>query len=115
MKTINVTDVLESRIAVSPQKGTMILSKLSESIRDNEVVELDFEGVKDLTTAFLNVAIGDLYKEFSSEQLTNCLILKNINDLDSYLIKEVIHRVRNKEQKETASFSDILVEELGDE
>ena len=46
-------------------------------------------GVDMLTTAFLNVVIGDLYKDYSSEKLKSMLILVNYTEPTAKRIKKV--------------------------
>lgn len=97
---IKVIDVIESNIAVSASKGELLLKELSEAIESSTNVELDFKGITDLTTAFLNVAIGHLYKKFSSEELNEKLRISNLDSIDLYLVKQVIDRVKKNEKEE---------------
>ena len=60
-----------------------------DSLAKNEDVTLDFENVTFLTTAFLNVVIGTLYKDYNSEQLQSKLHVQNINDETAARIKKV--------------------------
>ena len=42
-----------------------------------------------LTTAFLNVVIGDLYKDYSSEKLKSMLVLVNYSEQTAKRLKKV--------------------------
>ena len=69
---------------------------------------LDFSNVDIMTTAFLNNAIGKLYKTFDKQQLNKLISMQNISDSDLILIKKVIERAK-------LTFTDELKEEFGDE
>lgn len=97
---VKVIEVIGSNIAVSASKGELLLKELSGAIKNSTNVELDFKGITDLTTAFLNVAIGHLYKNFSSNQLNEKLRITNLDSLDMYLVKQVIDRVKKNEKEE---------------
>ena len=69
---------------------------------------LDFDGVDLTTTAFLNTAIGTLYREFDKDTLNKFISMKNISNSDLTLVKTVIERAK-------LTFTDELKEEFGDE
>lgn len=96
---IDIKEVLGSSRAVSAEKGLIVYEKIFNEIDNGKVVELDFTNVTDLTTAFLNVAIGHLYNNFKPEQLNLQLRLINYSSLDGYLIKKVIQRVKMKNKE----------------
>jgi len=106
-------DVIGSNIAVSAVKGEVLFNDLSAALNSNDTVELDFMGITDLTTAFLNVAIGHLYKEFSSEELNVKLKISNLDDLDKYLLMQVVERVKMNQQEEE-DFRKLINEVLDD-
>lgn len=89
MKTIDVNSMISLQQGVTPDEGKPICDKIKDYFNQGEVVELNFAGVKLMTTAFLNVAIGDLYGEFSSEVLKEKLKIVNISDDDARRIKKV--------------------------
>lgn len=94
MNNVQVKDIIQTKIAVSPEKGEILFNYLFKQISNNICVYLSFRGIEDLTTAFLNKAIGNLYNHFSSETLNQCLKITEIDDLDKYLLKKVISRAK---------------------
>lgn len=74
---------------ITSEEGEPIYKKIVDSFLKNEDVTLDFKGVTFLTTAFLNVVIGTLYKDYTSEQLQMKLHVQNINDETIARIKKV--------------------------
>lgn len=108
---VNIAQTIESTKAVSADKGKIVYSVVKQRILNSEEVSLDFYGLTDLTTAFLNVAIGHLYNDFSSEVLNGKLKLINTTSLDNYLIKKVIKVVKMKGKE---NFNEKLKEEFND-
>ena len=87
--TIKLNDYLTLNSGVTPEEGTPVYNSIIEAFKKGEVVILDFEGVDMLTTAFLNVVIGDLYKDYSSEKLKSMLVLVNYSEQTAKRIKKV--------------------------
>ncbi|MBE6311452.1 MAG: DUF4325 domain-containing protein [Bacteroidales bacterium] len=89
MTTILITDFVTLNQGVTPDEGTPIYERIVESLNQGECVCLDFTGITLMTTAFLNVVIGTLYKDYKSEQLKDLLSFKGLNDDIAIRIKKV--------------------------
>ena len=76
-KVINVSAVLDSPSALTQEQGKKVYKLVSEAIKNSDNVVLDFDGVESMISPFLNNAIGKLYGEFSSDELSSSLKLKN--------------------------------------
>lgn len=70
---IRIVDIVDSSVAVSTEKAQRVYKLLARKLRAREAVELSFEGVDAVITAFLNTAIGQLYKEFSDKEIRTYL------------------------------------------
>lgn len=108
MKNIKIVDIIKSEFAVSPEDGDIIYNLASENIKNNDLICIDFSGVDITTTAFLNNAIGTLYKEFDTDILNKFITMSNISDSDLALVKKVIDRAK-------LTFTDEALDKLGDE
>ena len=97
---IEVTDVINSNIAISVKTGKVLFEHIFPILEKHQGIVLDFKGVTDLTTAFLNYAIGKLYQSFSSDELNNLITFENLSNLDSFLIQQVIERVKLQQENE---------------
>ena len=86
---IKLNNYLTLNSGVTPEEGTTVYNSIIEAFKKGEMVTLDFEGVDMLTTAFLNVVIGDLYKDYSSEKLKSMLFLVNYSEPTAKRIKKV--------------------------
>ena len=58
---IRVRDFLNNSMAVSTDKAELIFNKCRKAIENGENIEFNFEDIKLVITAFLNIAIGKLY------------------------------------------------------
>lgn len=114
MVEVYVKDIINSKIAISPEKGELLFGYLFKQIRKNNSINLSFDGIEDLTTAFLNKAIGNLYNHFSSEVLNKNLSIKDLDDLDKYLLNKVISRAKidiNTDSQFTSEIDEVLENE----
>lgn len=93
-QTLKVMEVIGGDTAVSTDDGQLIFDLLKPVIEADKTVNLDFEGIQMMTTAFLNAAIGQLYSVFKGEQLNQHLKLVNVAFDDKILFKKVIERAK---------------------
>lgn len=77
---LNVREVLGSPSALSREQGEQIYNKIFPVLIEGGNVTLDFGEIESVITPFLNVAIGKLYSDLSSEQLNNQLHIINPPD-----------------------------------
>ena len=81
-----IKDIIGSDIASDNEQGDLIFDEIVSGVDNHEKqIFLDFSDLKLITTAFLNNAIGKLYKKYSMQELKGLLKLKNIknkNDLE---------------------------------
>ena len=96
MKHLVIKDIINSELAVSTENGNKVFKIVDDCLQQNEKVELDFEGITVMITAFLNAAIGSLYskKEYTGDFLNEHLKLENVEKEDRILFKEVIQRAK---------------------
>ena len=111
---LNIFQVVGSEIAVSSEDGNEVFEKIKAALQHDKTVILDFKNLKIMTTAFLNSAIGQLYRIFTSEQLQKRIKIENIEDSDKLLLKTVTVRAKeyfaNKEKMDS-----IIKSTIGDE
>jgi len=108
-----VKEIIETNVAISAKKGELLYTTLKQILCSNPRVTVDFEGITDLTTAFLNVGIGHLYNNFSSNELNRKLEIVNLDELDKYLLAQVIDRVKLN-QKRDSEFEALIREVMDD-
>lgn len=98
MQTIYVEKEIKTPLAVTSAKAKYIQKLLLKAVDDEERVEVDFSNINTLTTAFLNVAIGDLYAKYDSDTLNKFIIIngKSLTALQREKVKLVMQNAKNK-------------------
>lgn len=91
--TININELLNSDSALTPKVGDLVFDRIAESIKNNNTTVVNFKGIKYMTTAFLNAAIGQLYSRFDSEVLNKFLKI-NISESDLPLLSRVLKNAK---------------------
>lgn len=91
---IKISDYTTMNMAVSSSDGDRVYQLIHPQLADGKSVIVDFAGIELLTTAFLNIAIGQLYKDFDPMEISEKLKLENVSDLDLPLFKKVIDRAK---------------------
>lgn len=87
--SIKLNDYITCKKGVTPDEGEPIYSQIISSFKEGDNVILDFGDVEMMTTAFLNVVIGNLYKDYTSEQLKSMLSFANLTESIAVRIKRV--------------------------
>lgn len=76
-----IKDIIGSNIASDNEQGDLIFDQIVSGVDNHEKqIFLDFSDLKLITTAFLNNAIGKLYKKYSTQELKGLLKVKNIKN-----------------------------------
>lgn len=86
----SVYQIVGSDICVEADDGKKVYDVISEFIKQKKPFVLSFLNVNMLTSAFLNTAIGLLYKDFSEEDIKNYLSVDDIDSTDAVLLKRVV-------------------------
>lgn len=66
---LNVYSIINSPYCVDAADGEKIYELLFKSISEKKHVTLSFKGIELVITAFLNTAVGQLYRDFSDETI----------------------------------------------
>ncbi len=112
---VKITDIVGSPICINPEDGRKVFQVIVKALRAKQKVTVSLRDIEDLTSRFLNSAIGQLYNEFSEEEVKAKLEVANDgpNQDDLALLKRVVERAKeffkNPEPFEKAS-----LEVLGD-
>ncbi len=77
-------------ICVTLEDGQKVYSRIYPELEKKRQVELDFYGVNIFASPFFNSAIGQLFREFTKEDLKGLLIIRNLNPTGNNVLKKVI-------------------------
>jgi hypothetical protein len=92
--TINIINVVGDSYCIEAEDGEKVFALISRVIADDKKVILSFLNVEMLTTAFLNTAIGQLYRDFSEEKIKNFLSVKDMTQNGLNALKRVVETAK---------------------
>ncbi|MDD1777872.1 MAG: STAS-like domain-containing protein [Candidatus Helarchaeota archaeon] len=93
--TISITSVIGSNLCIASDDGEKVHKLIADAIKRGDKVRLSFAGVQDLTSAFLNTAVGQLYSEFSEDSLKAAMLPPvDASPDDLVLLKRVVDRAK---------------------
>ena len=86
---IHVFNVVGSGFCVEADDGQKVYGLIKKALHEGRKIKLSFQNVEILTSAFLNTAIGQLYRDFTEEQIKSSLSVEHILPEDKVLLKRV--------------------------
>jgi anaerobic ribonucleoside-triphosphate reductase len=89
-----VINIVGNGICVDADDGERIFEMIHKTLTTNSNVEVSFLNVQMLTSAFLNTAIGRLYKDYTEEEIKKRISIKDISDIDKSLLKRVVKNAK---------------------
>ena len=93
--TISVFEVVGSGLCVASDDGQKVFEQIASVLRKGPRAQLSFLNVESLTSAFLNAAIGQLYGEFTDDQIKGGLQVSDIGQDDLALLKRVVDAAKD--------------------
>jgi Icc-related predicted phosphoesterase len=87
---INVFNIVGNAICVEADDGEKVYAQISAALKAKKKVVLSFLNVEMLTSAFLNTAIGQLYRDFSEPEIKESLTVVQLEGTDRALLKRVV-------------------------
>lgn len=88
--TISVFNTVGNSFCVEADDGQKVYELIKKALQENRKVKTSFQNVEMLTSAFLNTAIGQLYKDFTEEKIKSSLSVDNLTNEDAALLKRVV-------------------------
>lgn len=104
---ITLIEVVGSDLCIASEDGQKVHDVIKRALEDGKNVRLSFKGVRDLTSAFLNSAIGQLYGELPEAEMKEKLSVSDASNEDLLLLKRIVNRAKeffkDRERFETAT------------
>ena len=92
---LSIVDIIDSPFCVASDDGQKVYEQIAGCLRRGGRVRLSFEGVEDLTSAFLNAAVGQLYNgDFSADYIRAHVEPTHASPEDLLLLKRVVERAK---------------------
>jgi hypothetical protein len=84
-----------SPLFVDSEDGEKVYQQIQFALKEERSAILSFFNIKTLTPTFLNAAIGQVYGEFSEEQIQTNLQVSEIELGDLFLLKRVVNTAKS--------------------
>lgn len=91
---IKIIETAGGNCCVAACDGQKVHDRIAEAFRKNRKVELSFAENDELTPAFLNSAVGQLYGTFQAELIEKNLSFTDIDSEDEIVLKRVMERAK---------------------
>ena len=88
--TINIVNTVGDSFCVEAEDGQKVFELIIKVLTEGRNVTLSFLNVEMLTTAFLNTAIGQLYRDFPEETVREKLKVENLSQHGMVSLKRVV-------------------------
>ncbi len=88
--TINILNLVGDAYCVEASDGQKVYERIKKILSEKRKVSLSFLNIEMLTTAFLNTAIGQLYKDFTEEFIKENLEVVEMSNSGLVSLKRVI-------------------------
>lgn len=88
--TINIKNTIGDVYGVEADDGQKVYELIRKALDAGHKVVLSFLNIEMLTTAFLNTAIGQLYKDYSEEFIKDYLQATDLSDSGKVALKRVV-------------------------
>lgn len=92
--TITIVNTIGDVYGVEAEDGQKVFELIVKTFKVKKKVILSFQNIEMLTTAFLNTAVGQLYKDFSEEYIKDNLKVSNISDSGKVALKRVVETAK---------------------
>ncbi|NSN29566.1 STAS-like domain-containing protein [Enterococcus faecalis] len=93
-----ISKLIKSDLAVSSDKASIVFEQLQKNLQLKVKTTIDFSNIKSLTTAFLNIAIGELYR-YENKETLNEFINIDVDTLSKLQINKVKLVIENSRAK----------------
>lgn len=87
---ISIYNIVGDGICMEPSEGHKIFEIIDKGISADRKVILSFKNVTQLTTAFLNKAIGQLYKKYDEPEIKAHIRIEDITQSGAISLKKVV-------------------------
>lgn len=91
---IDVAERIGNPSALTQEQGDIIFHEIDTSFKHKEEIFLDFSNVESMISPFLNNAIGQLYENYTTEDIKHYLHLENFPPTKNSTLNIVISNAK---------------------
>ena len=114
MTKITVIEVAGTECCVAARDGQKVHDRIRAAFCESRSVEVSFEGISDITPAFLNSAVGQLYGSIPADGIEINISFTDIPKEDEFILKRIIERAKTYFEN-AYSCRKVISDELGGE
>lgn len=93
--TINIVNTIGDVFGVEAEDGQKVYSLILKAFAEDKQVVLSFQNIEMLTTAFLNTAVGQLYKDYDEHYIKEHLsVSEDISESGKVALKRVVETAK---------------------
>jgi hypothetical protein len=85
---------ITGQYAISSGDGKQLFESIHPKLNEEQPVELDFAGVNVFSSAFFNVAIGQLLQDIPTETIDKCLVITHLSANGATVLEQVIENAK---------------------
>lgn len=97
METVNVKEVIGSKLATSSDKGLLLYEILVEKVSNNEPVTVDFSDIKTVIPSFTNKAFGKLFDVINLTEYKD--LIRYNDDINKIFMDCINYSIENSTTK----------------
>lgn len=86
---ISIFNVVGNSFCVEADDGQKVFDLIKKALQEGKKARLSFQNIEMLTSAFLNTAIGQLYRDFEENKIKSSLTVEDMTPEDKALLKRV--------------------------
>lgn len=87
---LNLYNIVGDSYCIEANDGQKVFKKIKYAFENGNKVEVSFLNIEIITTAFLNTAVGQLYKYYSEEKIKENLSVIDISESGKISLKRVV-------------------------
>jgi hypothetical protein len=91
---ISVLNVVGSPFCVQADDGEKVFVLIKKALAERRPITLSFLNVEMLTSAFLNTAIGQLYRDYTEEEVKTGLSVRDLSPSGAVALKRVVETAK---------------------
>lgn len=91
---IHVFNIVGNSFCVESADGEKVYDLIAKAMKEGKKVKISFQNVEMLTSAFLNTAIGQVYRDFSEKEIKEKLSVDQMAPEDVSLLKRVTNTAK---------------------
>lgn len=92
--TINIVNIIGDVFGIEAEDGQKVFEMIVKAFKEKKKVVLSFQNIEMLTTAFLNTAVGQLYKDFPEDYIKENLKVSDISESGKVALKRVVETAK---------------------